>query len=299
MRGLSKEFVNDLKEGKLSILLEAVKNDDTLCLEIRENYINVYYRGGNICKVEEKQGNYQFYFDSKYSDKHKELIQKLFKEGNVKDIVENLPILKYEMDVWFSKNPKAEREFQQLILRENNYGSISNDTDYYIADIEYANVENNSRFDMVAMKWLSTSKERKNPKDLKIAFIEVKYGDNALTGKAGVQEHIKDIYTFLNNEKNDIYQEVEKIINQKVSLNIINISKNVTLLENKPEFILLCANHKPAKTVLKRELQEVIKSEEYEKLKEMCDLKIATASLMGYGLYDQCMISFEDFINKN
>lgn len=299
MRGLSKEFINDLKEGELSILLDAVRNDDTLCLEIRENYINVYYRGGNICKVEEKKGNYQFCFDQKYSHKHKEVVQKLFKEGNVKDIVENLPILKYEMDVWFSKNPKAEREFQQLILRENNYGSISNDTDYYIADIEYANIENNSRFDMVAMKWLSTSKERKNPKDLKIAFIEVKYGDNALTGKAGIQEHIKDIYTFLNNEKNDIYQEVEKIINQKVSLDIINISKNVTLLENKPEFILLCANHKPAKTVLKRELQEVIKSKEYEKLKEMCDLKIATASFMGYGLYDECMISFEDFINEN
>ena len=300
MRGLSKKFINDLKEGRLALLLEAIQNDDTLCLEIRENYINVYYRGGNICKVEvDENEEYKFTFDSNYADKHKDVIEKTFENREVKDIVENLPILKSEMDVWFSKHPKAEREFQQLILRENNCGTVSNDTDYYIADIEYANNENGSRFDMLGIKWLSTSQARRNPNDLRLAFIEVKYGDNALTGDAGIQKHIKDIYTFLKNEENEIYKEAENLINQKVDLNIIKISKNITLEKNKPEFILLCANHKPVKTTLKRELEEVVKTEEYKKLKEMCDLKIATSSLMGYGLYDSCMISIEDFINEN
>ena len=42
------------------------------------------------------------------------------------------------MDMWLHKNPKYEREFQQLLVRENNnQGDISKSTDYYILDIEY------------------------------------------------------------------------------------------------------------------------------------------------------------------
>lgn len=44
MRGLTDTFLNDLKQGKLKNVLVAVKSDDTLCLEIRDNYINIYYQ---------------------------------------------------------------------------------------------------------------------------------------------------------------------------------------------------------------------------------------------------------------
>ena len=55
------------------------------------------------------------------------------------------------MDKWFHEHPKYEREFQQIILRENNNsGKISRATDYYIVDIEYQDTENSSRFDMGA-----------------------------------------------------------------------------------------------------------------------------------------------------
>ncbi len=70
MRALSEHFMNDLKdpEGLLSPILERIKCDQTLLLAIRENYINVYYRGGNILKVtERKSGRYETYFDEKYS----------------------------------------------------------------------------------------------------------------------------------------------------------------------------------------------------------------------------------------
>ena len=39
------------KEGKLGGLIEMVKNDDELVLQIREDYFNVYYKGGNMLKV--------------------------------------------------------------------------------------------------------------------------------------------------------------------------------------------------------------------------------------------------------
>ena len=45
---------------------EAVKKDHTLCLEIRENYINIYYRGGCLLKLEENDGKYRASFDRRY-----------------------------------------------------------------------------------------------------------------------------------------------------------------------------------------------------------------------------------------
>jgi hypothetical protein len=45
MRLLSDTFMDALKNGKLQRLLQTVLQDGTLDLQIRENYVNVYYRG--------------------------------------------------------------------------------------------------------------------------------------------------------------------------------------------------------------------------------------------------------------
>jgi len=55
-RGLSTEFMLALKDGFLNSILEVVKRDDTLCLKIKNEYINIYYRGGSILKLENKNG---------------------------------------------------------------------------------------------------------------------------------------------------------------------------------------------------------------------------------------------------
>ena len=54
MRGLSEEFIRALKSRFLEPVLDLVKSDYTLCLEIREDYINIYYRGGNILRIKQK-----------------------------------------------------------------------------------------------------------------------------------------------------------------------------------------------------------------------------------------------------
>ena len=55
-------------DGLLHPLLKRVKQDHTLMLSIRADYINVYYRGGNILRVKE-QGNdsYSAFFDNNYN----------------------------------------------------------------------------------------------------------------------------------------------------------------------------------------------------------------------------------------
>ena len=38
----------------ISLVLDRVKKDDTLALEIRNEYFNIYYRGGSLAKVERR-----------------------------------------------------------------------------------------------------------------------------------------------------------------------------------------------------------------------------------------------------
>jgi len=307
MRGLSTNFLKDLNDGILSRFLNWVKSDDTLFLEIRNNYVNIYYRGGNMFRIEPDKNGYKVLFDINYcihtsGEKYRSILSGI-KACDYDKWVENIPFIKAEMDLWFSEHPKLEREFQQLILRENNRGAIAGDTDYFIADIEYANNENGSRFDLLGVKWLSDAVNRRNPNNAALSFIEMKYGDNALIGSAGISKHIKDMNTFLSdsNKVNTIYVEMETIFNQKIQLGLVSdISKQININRGiKPEFIILIANHKPAKSVFIREVKQQINSSEYLELKDKADVKIAFASYMGYGLYADLIKPIENIINEN
>lgn len=49
MRDINDKFINDLLDGELSFFLEEVKDEQNqYSLEIRDNYIDIYYRGGRI-----------------------------------------------------------------------------------------------------------------------------------------------------------------------------------------------------------------------------------------------------------
>lgn len=301
MRGLSEKFMQSLNNGELKCFLEAVKQDDTLCLSIREDYINIYYRGGNIFRIEKSSQGYRVQFDLNYSDLYKGKLEAIDRT-DYSGWCEHIPIMKTEMDFWFAKHPKTEREFQQVILRENNFSSITNDTDYYIADIEYADGKNKSRFDMLAVKWLSTSAARRSG-TTRLAFIEVKYGDGALQGESGLKAHFTDMYRFLSSSKKkyDVCKEIETIFNQQRTLGLIKDTRRDIVVDDKqnPEFILIFANHKPVSKVLHRELSDIYGNDEYQQLKSLCDVKVAKSSCMGYGLYQDCIIPLEEYLGTS
>jgi len=306
MRGISLNFINDLKTGTLSKVLERVKADGTLMLEIRQDYTNIYYRGGNILRISEKSlGNYEFSIDYGYivDNSLENILQADFgKNSNASSIdtwLNKLPNIKDQMDLYFGTNSR-ERDYQQLVVLENNYGSSANDTDYYICDIEYANF--NGRFDMIAVRWPSTGPDRRRNKDLGLAFIEMKYMDKALTGQSGLLGHITGMNAFLSNPQNvnNIRDEMKHIFNQKVDLGLLQDNKRIGSFSlDKPEYILILANHDPAKSALYRELQSVINLSNYASFCNKADLKIAMASFMGYGLYDDYVLDVTSFIKQN
>lgn len=305
LRGLDDEFISDLKIGQLKQFLELVNNDHTLCLEIRANYLNIYYRGGSIFKISKTNGNYEINFDNKYLRKDTPTI-KYIQSMNSKDYdawLDQVPFIKKEIDFYYVniKDP-SEREFQQLILRENNFGKYANGTDFYFSDIEYADSSNKSRFDMIGVEWLSKPNIRKKGDQCRLTFFEVKYGDNALNkSKSGILSHVDDIWKFVNdpNKMADIKTETESIINQKVYLELIyGIKKSISISTEKPQFIFIFANHKPASTILNEELVKIINLPYYEDLKSLIDINIVNSIFMGYGLYKSGIIGLEDYLKK-
>lgn len=301
-RAIGDNFFKDLsqKEGKLYMLLEAVKKDDTLCLELRENKVTIYYRGCVLYTIEEKNNGYEIIFPMGYCRKNENsIIKEQWNEhSNVEFAVKNLPYYKQEIDYSFRTSKKEEgknqyeREYEQLILRENNnMWEISNTSDYFILDMEYVpRNESQARFDLVALKWKSTSK-RNNSKNLPLALIEVKYGSGALHTEETLEKHIEDFIKFTEDKKEfDAFCcDMEKVFFQKCELGLINGNKGsheITISREKPELILIFSNLDPdysSRSVksLKERLKAVIKK--YPEKAEQ--ILVAKSSEMGYGLY--------------
>ena len=104
MRGLSDPFLQSLTSGSLLFpLLNIVKLDDTLCLEIRDNTVNIYYRGGNLLQIEYKSNQFSAFFDRNYLDPAETFIPNLPEflqsDEEVKLWLNTIPYLKHEMDL--------------------------------------------------------------------------------------------------------------------------------------------------------------------------------------------------------
>ena len=297
MRGLTNQFVKELKSGLLEPILRLVEHDTTLGIEIRENYINVYYRGGNLLRIEEKGEAFKLWFDRNYLDEGTtrvggDLPGVLGGGEDVARWMDVIPFLKHEMDLWFGRHPKNEREFQQLLLWENNVGDSAKGTDYFICDIEYANPE--GRFDLVAVHWPSSAAARRSNAGLGLAFIEMKYMDKALRGKAGLRQHVEDMNSFLGAEDNlsNRREEMKRVFNQKLELGLIRNQKPIgSFDDDKPEYILVLANHDPGSSILKAELQSLPACPNLK-------LRFAVSSFMGYGLYNQNIFGLDVFLKR-
>lgn len=306
-RALDEKMFKDFQEGGvLHDLLDYVQSDDTLDLEFRgEGCANIYYRGGSLFRIKRSGDGYTLTINTKYCTACDEGMEKT---PSVRAAVELIPLYKHAIDVWFAKNRKYEREFQQVVVRENNrHGEISHASDYYITDVEYVSDEKsakNSRFDMVAVKWLSTSSARKNESAPTLSVIEMKYGDDAYDGSAGLEKHLCDFDTFVRGVEMDAFcADMAKVFRQKCKLGLIpdmaEKKHDILISKEDMELIFLIANHDPDKTKLGTvvdRIAELAREREYP-----FTIKFATASMMGYCLYADQLKSLEEmqeFLNK-
>lgn len=212
----------------------------------------------------------------------------LVTSGDVAAWLAALPLLKEAIDLFLGANPKDEREVQQLLLRDNNFGGAARATDYYVCDIEYAN--QHGRFDFVGVHWPSSSATRKNARDRRLVLGGVKCGDDAIAGNAGLASHVRDVSAFLASPTrlHDIKEEMCAVFNQKLSLCLLDCGKRLESFSDEMSLLLLVlAKHDPDSTRLRTELSALPPSPHAE-------LRVARASMMGYGLFDQGLCTVAD-----
>jgi len=305
MRALSDTFMFDLQDenGKLFPLLTHVRMDDSLMLAIRDNYINIYYRGGNIVRISEQaSGYYTAFFDKNYNKTNLVLPGLPLSINNQTDTtqwVQSFGSLKNVMDGFFTLRRKPEREFQQLIARENNNSSISNESEYFITDIEINQAELGARFDIAGVRWRAN--ERKDGRKCRLALMEMKYADTALGGKSGLIKHLEDINAFFSNRESHIglCKTIESQFNQLDELGLLHYKHNKSKTgvqldrEDKPEVIFILANHNPRSTKLSAYINDPA-MDGFANSSHF-DLRFFVASFAGYGLHADCMVPLNRF----
>lgn len=315
MRRLTDNLFNALNDGKLHSLLEYVQNDDTLDMEFRYNYITIYYRGGALLTVEEIEsentdGEKKYRYNWKGITKKYLLTSKL--KHNAKQFEEYIPEAKHIIDRYIcigSKNHLGEKEIQQLVVKENNYSPNSNDTDYFIVDMEYKYAlteERDVRFDLIAIRWDSNGNARKKD-EVSLAIIEVKQGYQSVTSSTsspGLWMHQKDFEAFVDKKKKEksleaFCKDMVDIFKQKCALRLIKGNDRMGKMKIEDdikwspdiEFICLLANYKESSSNFIAELM----GEEDNNSMKPC--KIIVSNYTGYGLFANNIIDISSGIS--
>lgn len=254
MRQLSKRFVKKLTTDK-SDLLRCITRDPELDLQIRDNYINVYYKGGNILRI--KPESYfldEMYFNdsdkmrSKYAKEdpiihanlvkqRDDLVKFLEDKGRIADYFSKA---KAVMDKWaLSLSDKVEFEEK----KEQQEIAIANrrDTDFVVLDLEYA-VSSASeyayngtldkkvpRFDIIAIH------------NGRLVVIELKKGLGAVSGTSGVKPHMDCFDHTIGRDINMLFvKEMRELLHQKQVFGLLD--KTLEIKDEKPLFMFAYAN---------------------------------------------------------
>ena len=129
----------------------------------------------------------------------------------------------------------------------------------------------------------------------------MKYADSALGGKSGIVDHVRKAYEYLKkNNINELKKEMHGILESKRKLRLVDdLPAQFVFTDERPEFIFLLANHKPASNSLNTELNKLEKESFYTDFCQIADLKLATASFFGYGLFNDCIYTLDEFKEVN
>ena len=268
MRKLSESFVKKLN-GEWKPLLEYILSDSELDLQIRDNYINVYYQGGNILKIKLRSFDFdEFYFYTDCNNERKTHLLKKAEEGDDKakyiidklvelrdGLIENLssPLNHLKIECYFSQAKAVMKKWEETLngtlkishkeKQEQQKIAITNrkDTDYIVLDLEYA-VSRNSKFSY------NGKLDKKVPRfdiiainNSQLVVIELKKGMDATGGTSGVKPHIDCFNHTIGRDVNGLFvQEMKDLLTQKQDLGILD--KSLKIENAKPKFVFAFAD---------------------------------------------------------
>lgn len=214
MHKLSERFIGDLTGVMLHSLTEAVRQDKDLNLEIRENYLNIYYKGHSLLRLQETpKGPYK----TKIHNKFLAGVQDpgFLDEATLSVFVDAIPRIKTNI---LKHGTSLEIEYEQLIIRANNL-EARNNSDYFIVDRQYSVPE--GRFDLTGMFW--KAKGHKKYQVVQPCLMEVKFALN--DDIKDVHQQLEKYYEAIKPKSGEIARELEGIFRQKLALGLYNQPK--------------------------------------------------------------------------
>ncbi len=270
--------------------------DETICLDVRHNEVTVYYRGAALFSVRQHQSGY---FKVKTHEKYQSFLrpatplqEQVQTDADCAALVGQIPLLKAGVDAKMARSPSREREIQQEVIRCNNRGTSGRSSDIYFCDQEYA--VGGMRADLVGVLWPSDA-SRRSDLGHRLVWAELKQGDGAISGAAGIQKHLADLDLLLGDPHKlaGIATEMAQVFNLKQRLGLINCGKpldpaHAFTVKEKPLVLLLLVDHDPAKSGLGAELQRASMKH--------ADLRIPRASTMGYSLFEHELLTVAELV---
>lgn len=230
MRKIDDNLIGRMTKGDLSLLLDYVKSDNELRLEVRQSGdAFIYYRKGKALEVKKLKVNkkYENVPDTKLA---------------ITNPKEYFALIKKAIDDWLNKKKKrAEFDTQQNIAKSNQ----EKEDKYIILDMEYAfkqrQIERNKREkDKTAFDLIGVDRETN-----RIVFFEVKTGMRATKGKSGIKDHIDKFEKYFSGENSagfmeNLIADIKNIIEDKTRLGIIdNFYFSEDLKLQMPEFVFV------------------------------------------------------------
>jgi hypothetical protein len=211
MRKLSDEFMACLTSGFLAGLLQAVRTDQDLNLEIRAGYLNIYFKGHSLLKLTQSS-------PTKYTvNTHKafaaglNLPAELRDAKTTADFLRSIPQLKQNI-IKVGKS-SLEIEYEQMIIRANNF-EARNNSEYFILDRQYT--VSDGRFDLTGIFWHRT--RRRKHQEVDLCLMEVKYALNP--DIKNIHSQLARYYEALQPISGQIAEEYETIFRQKLELGL-------------------------------------------------------------------------------
>jgi len=243
VRGIDADLANAFKDSELYKLYNEHK--DELFLGVRDNYLNLYYNCDSIAKIEYKKRDKavsckidRYFLDGNHHIRNKIVILK------PSEIHKNYRVIKeHSDDIVKAKKDKKEKKAQsKLVILNNENKSSSN---WFCIDIEYTNPNFRGRFDIIAIS------KTKKPKH-QVALIELKYGHDAIGGKSGIYEHVKNFIEFRQKDyfNKQMKQEIVSIIKSLDNLGVkipFAIPEESSISDN-PDFYFITLNNNSEKT---------------------------------------------------
>ena len=314
-RHIKESFLQDLKTGFFKPIIDIIKVDPSLDLEMRGNSVMVYYRGGRILTITEPQSSIN-------SKAEADVLLEGISQDYMKDAslstflpepsIDNIHIyfsnVKHLVDVFEAtiEHKFGEKEIQQRVIAENNYSVNADETDFFIADLEWENEGFDGRADIVAFYWGHMSHKKK---DLTMYLIEVKQGHNAIkTNKPnttkegpGLLKHYHDFNKFQKNPEavKFVKADMLEVLRQKTELGLVvglqelfdkdadgNLTTKGIVIREPVGFVFLLANYLHFSKQLRNELLLLPNSAHF-----FC------ASFVGYGLYKKYIITKKTIAN--